>query len=197
MPCFNTELDDNSFYDEKYNKPTFLYSGNTSGWQCFPQIVALFKRIKETMIPDAELKIYSGNKQEVQEELDKQGVKAEIKYVHYTKLNEEIKKIKYGFLIREDNVVNNVATPTKMSSYLGNGIIPIYSDVIGDFKEVLDNVRYTVPLGVNYEGLDKLLILESQTILSSDVKDDFKQVFNQYYNEDHYIDVISKKIKAL
>lgn len=197
MPCFNTEMDENSFYDEKYRKPTFLYSGNTAGWQCFPQIVALFKRIKETMIPEAELKIYSGDKEKVKEELDKQGVKAEIRFVHYTKLNEEIKQFKYGFLIREDNVVNNVATPTKMSSYLGNGIIPIFSNVIGDFKEIFENVHYSVPLGANYEGLDKLVELDKQYISGDEVKKDYKQIFDQYYNEDYYINLISEKIIAL
>ena len=197
MPCFNTEMDESSFCDAKYKQPLFLYSGNTAGWQCFPQIVALFKRIKETMISNAELIVYSGDKEKVQAELDKQGVKAEIRFVHYTKLNEEIKQLKYGFLIREDNIVNNVATPTKMSSYLGNGIIPIFSNVIGDFKYVLENVHYTVPLGPNYEGLDKLLKLEKLEIKGDEVKNDFKQVFEQYYNENYYVDLISEKIKAL
>ena len=62
MPCFNTEMDESSFCDAKYKQPLFLYSGNTAGWQCFPQIVALFKRIKETMISNAELIVYSGDK---------------------------------------------------------------------------------------------------------------------------------------
>ena len=149
------------------------------------------------MIPDAKLMIYSGDKEIVQAELNKQGVQAEIRFVHYTKLNEEIKQFKYGFLIRKDNVVNNVATPTKMSSYLGNGIIPIFSNVIGDFKQELGKVRYSLPLGTNYEGLDKLADIEKQIITGDDVKKDFKQVFVQYYNESYYIDVISEKIKAL
>ena len=41
----------------------------------------------------------------------------------------------YGFLLREDTVVNHVACPTKLVEYLANGIIPIlYSPKIGDMQ---------------------------------------------------------------
>ena len=42
----------------------------------------------------------------------------EIRRVSEGEVDEYIAKCKYGFLIREDNTVNNVATPTKMSTYI-------------------------------------------------------------------------------
>ena len=57
-------------------------------------------------------------------------------------------------ITRKDIAINKVATPTKMSSYLANGIIPIFSDIIGDFNKVMGKLKYTVPVGQNYEGLE-------------------------------------------
>lgn len=56
MPCFNQGINAACFSDEKYSKPTFVYSGNLIKWQCFPQTLDIFKRIQE-VIPTAELTI--------------------------------------------------------------------------------------------------------------------------------------------
>lgn len=40
-----------------------------------------------------------------------------------------------GFVLRDDNVVNNVACPTKIVEYMENGVVPIIkTDKVGDFK---------------------------------------------------------------
>lgn len=42
-----------------------------------------------------------------------------------------------GFILRDDNPVNNVACPTKLIEYLASGVVPIVlSEDIGDFKEM-------------------------------------------------------------
>lgn len=197
MPCFNTSIEDSAFYNEKYKEPSFLYSGSTLGWQCFPEIVALFKSIKENILPNAKLYIYSNDTEVVNRELEKNKVTAELGFVPYQELNDKIKKVKYGFLIRKDIAINNVATPTKMSSYLANGIIPVFSDVIGDFKKQFKNLRFSVPLGPNYEGLEKLTELESLSIDAQSVKSEYETVFSSYYNEEKYIDIISKRLKLI
>lgn len=197
MPCFNSKLEDSAFKDDKYAKPTFLYSGSMSAWQRVPETIALFKRIKETMIPNAELFLFTSDQDTAKKILREQHVDATVKYVHYTQLSEEIKKCKYGFLIREDVDVNNVATPTKMNSYLANGIIPVYSNVIGDFKEELKNLHYAVPVGHNCDGIEKICDIENKKIIGNDVMKDFSLVFAKYYNEEYYIKIISQILKQL
>ena len=98
-----------------------------------------------------------------------------------------MKLFKYGFLIRDNDPVNNVATPTKMSSYLASGVIPVFSDVIGDFKNVLSNNVYTVALDEKMNGLDRLYELEAKGFKAEDIADSFKSVFDTYYNEDQYV----------
>lgn len=197
MPCFNSKLEPSAFSPEKYDRATFLYTGNMSGWQRVPDMLALFKIIKQTMLPNAELIIFTPNQDEMRSLLKKMNVEAVVKYVHYTQLNNEIKKYKYGFLIREDMVVNNVATPTKMNTYLANGIIPIYSDVIGDFKNVFKNLKYVIPVDKDFGGIEQILEIERKKLNGNEVKKDFEKVFEQYYNESYYIDIISEKLKCL
>jgi GT2 family glycosyltransferase/glycosyltransferase involved in cell wall biosynthesis len=46
-------------------------------------------------------------------------------------------KCDFGYILREDSIVNNVACPTKIVEYLANGIVPIIdSDQIGDFSDL-------------------------------------------------------------
>ena len=57
-------------------------------------------------------------------------------------------KAQYGFVLRDDIVVNRVACPTKIAEYLENDIIPIVSTPgIGDFAE----------MGMVYITLEQLL----------------------------------------
>ena len=194
MPCFNEKYHAESFCNKKYEKPTFVYSGSADGWQCLDKTVALFKEI-QTRIQNATLTIYSKDRTAVEDILQQYGVKAEIKYVPYTQLAEDMKSFKYGFLIRDNDPVNNVATPTKMSSYLASGVIPVFSDVIGDFKKVLSNNIYTIALDEEMNGAQKLYELESVEIDVEEIAASYRSVFDTYYNEEHYVDKLSNLLK--
>lgn len=190
MPCFNQNLQPSAFFDEKYQTPSFVYAGSMDGWQCFDETVATFVKIKKKL-PHATFTVLTAAKEVASSVLQRYGVEAEIKYVSHDKVDEELRKYKYGFIIREDNVVNRVATPTKLNSYMANGIIPVYSDVIGAFKGRISNLKYTVPLGKNGSGLSALFDLEKQNILANDVLSDYKALFDSYYSREKYIEEIA------
>ena len=196
MPCFNQPLLETAFFDEKYSKPSFVYTGNLAKWQCFEPMVALFKQIKQ-QLPNATLTIYTKEDQKAQAILNNYGIDADIKYVPYQQLSEEIKQYKYGFILREDNVVNNVATPTKMNSYLASGIIPIYTDVVGSYKEHLSGLQYAIPVKTDNKGIEKLFELEKQTIQAVDVLHEYREVFDSYYNWQKYVEQIAEVISKL
>ena len=191
MPCFNQILNPEAFKDCKYNTPSFVYAGSLDGWQCFEKTVKLYSEIKK-IIPAATFTVMTASQDEARKILDQYGVSAEVKYVSYDKVDEELRKYKYGFIIREDNIVNNVATPTKMNSYLANGIIPIYTNVVGAFKDNIGNLRYSVPLTTKNVGLDKLYDIEKLKISKNDVFTEYEKLFNLYYNRDYYVEVIAK-----
>lgn len=196
MPCFNQTLNSNAFESEKYCNPSFVYTGNMAGWQCFDETVSLFSRIREKL-PSASLAIYTGQKDIAQAVLDRYKVDAEVKYVPSSQISNELKRYKYGFLIRQDDVVNNVATPTKMNTYISCGVIPIFSDVIHAFSEAFQHAKYCVKLNVDGDGLDKLFQLESEGISMEKIKEEYEGLFASYYSRERYISEITKALQSV
>lgn len=193
MPCFNAKLLDEAFTDEKYSKPSFVYAGNLAKWQCVEETLALFKKIK-SHIPEAELFLFTKEEDKANSLLKKYELTAQVRYVPYTELTAEMSKIKYGFLIREDIEINRVATPTKMNTYLATGIIPVFSDVVGDFKHVFKDLQYAVSLTADGDGIDKLYEIEDSQVKCDYVKEEYAKIFDSYYSPDFYKKQISAMI---
>ena len=117
MPCFNSMFEQGSFFAEgKYDSPTFAYVGSMAAWQCFEETVALYKEL-ESRLPGAFLKVLTFNQAGAREILRAKGVERyEVGCVPPEKVAGELAKVAYGFVIREDDPVNRVATPTKVVS---------------------------------------------------------------------------------
>lgn len=58
-------------------------------------------------------------------------------------MKQEMKKAKFVFCIREDIAGNHVATPTKLSSYVCNGVFPVYSSCMKAFHKLASGYRRT------------------------------------------------------
>ena len=185
VPCFNLELDKASFFVEgKYAAPRFVYAGSMAAWQCVDQTAAAYALIEQRH-PNASLTWLTNEADRAQELVEKYGIKNyEIKYVDRSELNAELAKYKYGFLLRQDTAVNNVATPTKMNSYMAAGVVPVYSEVVGDFKAVFGESRYAVRV----EGFDvDIEAIERTPIDPQAVYDEYRALFDAYYNAEKYI----------
>ena len=186
MPCFNQELQENSFSEVKYSSPSFVYAGSLAEWQCVEQTLCLYKQIKE-FIPEATLSLLTGEKEKAENLISKYQLNnVVVKYVPYKELNNELSKYKYGFLLREDIKVNNVATPTKMNSYMSCGIIPVYSNVIGDFKEEFKSLKYKIEISSFADTIKQLQQLEATPISSISVLSEYKSLFSKYYSATYY-----------
>lgn len=60
-----------------------------------------------------------------------------IRKLPHRELMEELEKIEFGLVLREENIVNLVASPTKLGEYISRGVIPILSTpIIGDFEQL-------------------------------------------------------------
>lgn len=195
MPCFNAFLNKSAFKD-KFDKPTFVYAGNLAGWQCFEETVSLFSKIKES-VPSAKLTVYTQDQEEAYAILKKYNVESDLRYVPYQQLSKEIQDYKYGFLVRADDPVNNVATPTKMNTYLANAIIPIYSTVIGAFRDNLNGLHYAVPVDNIDDCVNKIVELENESIKPNDVLKDYSPIFEKYYSREYYISALADLINQL
>lgn len=122
----------------KNKKLNVIYSGNTQPWQ---NIDLMLRKIKETNSDKIIYTILTGELKKMNDLLltynlqHRENIK--VFSVEPSELSSFYKECSYGFILRDDVIINNVACPTKLIEYLNYGIIPIVlSDNIGDFKEL-------------------------------------------------------------
>ena len=195
IPCYNKHLQKDTFFTpNRYTKPYFVYAGSLSAWQCFDEMLIIYKKIEEKL-PHSKLTILTAEIEKANTALtEKQIQHFEVKYIPLEELEVELSKYKYGFLIRKTNVINYVATPTKMNSYLSVGLIPIFTDAVGDFNEKIHLEEYELKFSgdINIEkSVQKILEFENNINVNPKNYYNFvKSIFDNYYNDDKYIKLI-------
>lgn len=195
MPCFGNDLDLTSFTDLRYQEPKFLYSGSITKWQCVEDMLVLFKRIKSE-IPQATLSILTPDRDIAYKMLEQHGVTASVDFISPDRLQDYIRQFKYGFIVRDDIAINQVATPTKMSNYMGAGIIPVYSDVVKDYKEhITSKTPYIIAFNDFDECISKIKEMEKRQISAELIAGSYSEIFRDYWNRESYTKLISQKIK--
>ena len=113
-------------------KPIIVYAGGLHKWQQIPKMIDAIIKTSECYQhhfycpePDA-VKAMSPDAL-----LDRVTVDAK----PHAELMKIYERCHYGFILREDIIVNRVACPTKLVEYIAMGIIPIVDcEDIGDFK---------------------------------------------------------------
>lgn len=186
IPCYNMPLNDLTKDPKRYTKPTFVYAGGATIWQCVTQMLDTYK-IVEDLLPNAFLTIYSSDKEYFQKEIEARKIKNfKIDYVSKETLNERLSQFKYAFLLRENHPVNNVATPTKMNSYLANYLLPIYTSAVHDFAENIELGNYTLcfktPISPNLIA-NRIFEFEKNVIDINLFEKKIKLIFENHYND--------------
>jgi hypothetical protein len=128
---------ENYFHTDQFeNKTTFIYSGSCALWQ---KIDLMLDLIKENLCENYIFIILTSNIREFEKKIKLKNIPLESIILKSVKPEDLIKYYSiadYGFLLRDDNVVNNVANPTKLIEYLASGITPILLNPnIGDYME--------------------------------------------------------------
>lgn len=199
MPCYNLMLSDN-FEIKQYDKPIFAYAGNASAWQGVDFMLEVYALV-EKKISNAELRIFTKNKQEFESKINEKGISNySINYIPVDELQKYLHKCKYGLIIRNNHIVNMVATPTKMNSYLAAYMIPIYSDGVDDFRLNINLGEFrlmgTSPL--NAQALAKQIIkFEMSNHDYSKYQAIVKQVFKNHYNDEKYHVMINQLLDKI
>lgn len=198
MPCFNVTIGNSPiFRNKEYKKNIFSYVGSLSEWQCFPQTVDFYKNI-EMQYKDTEFRVFTFSKNEAEHICKEKGIKHySVTSVAPDEMTEALKDVKFGFVLRDNIAVNNVATPTKLSSYMAAGVIPIFSDCIKDFNEQAKNLEYVVPVSEEKTVPEKLLRLCTESIDASALGKEYADLFDTYYNPEYYIAKYSESIKQI
>lgn len=196
IPCYNKSLNLDSFFlKDKYNKLSFVYAGGIFTWQCFETTLLIFKKVYEKD-KSATLTILTSDIQNATKLINKHNVKnVDIDFVPLLKLQDRLENYKYAFLIRENHIVNNVATPTKMNTYLSCGLIPIYTSVVDSFEKNISFDDNSLKFEIEKDSIsfiaEKILQHHSKKIEILDLLSEYKKIFSNYFNDNLYIKKIN------
>lgn len=116
-------------------KPLVIYSGGVHGWQNLELMAEAAGRLIDRfdflfLVSDIEV---------FKSKVKDQSLLAKIRIdsVSRSEMRQYYETADFGFLLRDDNFVNQVACPTKLIEYIEFGIVPILLHPnIGDFKEM-------------------------------------------------------------
>lgn len=195
MPCFNEELDTKIFDRKDYTKKTFTYVGSLDLWQCFDKIVDIYVEI-EKKVPNCFFKVLTFQESEAKKILEEKGAKKFlVKRVPKEQVKEELLDCTYGFIIREDNMVNRVATPTKISLYLSAGVIPIFSQCLIDFYKISKMYDFMICLDDKNE-IDKIINKVILEIDSETVQSGITSIFETYYNKSRHVKLLTERLSS-
>ncbi|MCE9553936.1 MAG: glycosyltransferase [Planctomycetes bacterium] len=199
MPCVNQDLSDEAFSTpSKYTDPTFVYAGSMHRWQCFELSLEVFRRVR-LQHPNAQLTVLTGDQATAQAAVEKAGLTGvEITRVPLEQLQDTLRAFKYGFVLREPHVVNQVATPTKVSSYMAAGVIPIMTTAVGDYTLRLGSMKNVV-MNSDMDAAAiaaKVLEFEARSVSSSDVLTEYQQVFSDYFDHNKYVPEMANFLRS-
>ena len=204
MPCFN----ENEFRKEalckknKYEKKiVFVYCGGTGVWQCLNETVSVCNAISNSRIGDrAEFRFYTNDVETVENILKNNGIEnAVCCYIKQEELSDALADCDYGFVLRTNNVVNNVATPTKLSTYLSNGVIPIVSSSVRDFCKLTETWANVIQCDSldEKEIVEKIIKHVERKINIESLENEFQSAFNEYYSDEYHVRYLGDKINDL
>lgn len=196
MPCYNEQLSPEIIKSKNYQKKSFAYVGSLDLWQCFDETLKFYKKIEERF-PDAELKVLTFSVEEAEIKIRNAGIQNyKVKCVKKEEVKKELSDVVYGFILRKDSIVNRVATPTKLSSYMSVGVIPIFSVVLDDFNRVSAKMKYTIPVNerVNWETFFEKI---NDGIDREQLLDEYLELFKSYYGTEKHINNIFTLFRGL
>jgi glycosyltransferase involved in cell wall biosynthesis len=130
----------------------FLYSGIAAPWQCIPETVAFFERLRR-QIPQALLWVLTPDQDALKPHLS--GLPpacVRMEYMPHERLAESLAAADFGFLLRKRCLINRVASPVKFLEYLASGVPVVVGPEVGDYSEMVRADRLGVVLDPESPG---------------------------------------------
>lgn len=200
MPCYSDEYNiiNSDTNANRYSSHSFCYVGSLAKWQGFDLTVKIYKNV-EAQIEDAVLYVFTSQIEQAKEKLKQSGIKRyEVGYYSHEELAKHLNEIRYGFLLRDKDIINWVSTPTKMSTYLANGVIPIYTEEVAFFKEIMKDIDSKVCVPYDEKKATALVLSHvTEPIIAERIGKEYKTLFDTVYNSEMHIIELTKIFKKL
>ena len=170
MPCFNMDIMSECFTVSRYEKPPFSICRQPRRMGRHQRIDGYFCRIN-SIIPSSELAIFTNYPKEAGKLLEYYHINGEVDSLTPKELQKRMTEFKYGLMVRNPSIINDVATPTKINSYMSSGLIPIYSDVVSDYRtKIAKENPYVISFKSKEECIREIMRFESTQIIPEDIK---------------------------
>jgi len=168
-------------YPMDKDKNSFVYIGSISAWQMFEESLCFYSKLN---LEGKSLTVFTRDVEEAENLLSKHSIDAEVISADREVVFEKLKRFSFGFVMRNDSLVNRTASPIKFMEYAANGVIPITTSHVGDYSNFFsDNI-----LNIDFYGegeqidevLDSLLSPENQSELVNKAKKFTWQNYKHY-----------------
>lgn len=140
IPCTS----DLSYTNSKKIPYSFVYVGGLSAWQKFDKILLMYDRFSKNH-PEAKLYVATGEQKKAQELCSRYLRHETLKRVSIKNIEDRkqmldfLNMMQFGFLIRADDPVNNVASPIKLAEYLSTGVNVIISSSLTSYASEIES----------------------------------------------------------
>lgn len=200
LPTLNVkeELDVNKLEEIKqkinYNNKEFyvIYVGSVAAWQNVDRLFNVFLEIKKE-ISNAKLLILTNGRVNIPETLEGDIEEAIIvKSVRHDLVKYYLQISNLGLVLRNDDIVNRVAAPTKIAEYLSNNVYILYDGEIGVIDDLRNNYGSEGLIKFNDEGwLSRIIeISEQNEKVSLDIM--YNDYFDMEKNQNRLISEMKK-----
>ena len=135
------------------NRITYIYIGGVDHWQNLDKIILKFDEINKKNPGKYFFIILTNNINWVKNFCLKNKINTEnihIDHVPYNEVGKYLNASDYGIIIRKNNIINYVASPTKVNEYLACGL-----KIINDIEQIGKNECF---LEKEYKPLKKIII---------------------------------------
>lgn len=160
IPCICVAAENINKPNQKSEAYKFVYVGGSSKWQSINEMLSLYTSIK-TEIDSSSLDIFSNDIEYFKEKLDHIPAKVSnsirIRNLPRNILLKELRNYNYGFLIRENHLVNKVASPIKLYEYVAAGIIPVITPYVGDIPKNSKALEFVLIYDISKKNHFKLV----------------------------------------
>ncbi|OIM99618.1 hypothetical protein BFR57_03370 [Idiomarina sp. MD25a] len=114
------------------NKIIFCYLGSISKWQCFEKACLMYKQVESS---NTEFRVFTGDQHKALSILEKYSLSNFfVASLSRAEVPSRLREADFGFLLRDDNIVNQTASPIKFAEYVCSGVIPIMTEFVGDYS---------------------------------------------------------------
>ncbi|HIF9354876.1 TPA: hypothetical protein ACX6RJ_002910 [Photobacterium damselae] len=124
------------FNPEKLTGNKFVYVGGASKYQNIEMMVKLLESLSRKR--QVELTIISNHSDKIREIIGSQSsFKVDYLSLQQSEVSDHLRKYDFGFILRDDLLLNRVSSPIKVLEYTSAGVTPIITPYVGDYSKML------------------------------------------------------------